>query len=305
MRDCASAHKPRRRQMVIAELERRRTLIEAIRLEGKEFKLEEIRATQTRLRQVNDDLRHRAAEVARAEDVVQALDLKLEGLKADRERKAKDDEKAAKFQSRFAATQKVVTSLRAMRAGWLQIVQEYLDGQLKRNWEHVAQLDRLVEFTTAFRLVIKERGPDSTWITSAPSSANRRALALCFVSALIKLAADIRAEMKKKPEDANRLQMFQGGEYPLVMDAPFAHMDRHFKHTVPTGLRGVVPQVIILTNSDQWGGEVEEVLRGSIGGAYILELHIRGARTRDRVSRSVNTRWTTSLRTRTRRPTGA
>ena len=115
-----------------------------------------------------------------------------------------------------------------MREGWLGIVQEYLDGQLKRNWARVAQLDRLVEFTSEFRLGIKERGPDSNWITSAPSSANRRALALSFVSALIKLASDIRAEIRKKPDDPKRLQMFQGGEYPLVMDAPFAHIGSAF-----------------------------------------------------------------------------
>ena len=245
-------------------------------LEGKDFKIDEIRATQSRLRKLNDDLRQCAADVTRAEDALKEIDRKLESLRADRDRKAKENEKTEVFQRRFAATQKVMAALSKMREGWLSIVQEYLDGQLKTNWDRVAQLDRLVEFTSEFRLRIKERGPDSSWITSAPSSANRRALALCFVSALIKLASDIRAEIKRKPEDGKRLQMFQGGEYPLVMDAPFAHMDRHFKQTVPAGLPGVVPQVIILSNSDQWGGDVEGVLRGSVGQAYVLELHLPG-----------------------------
>ncbi|MEI7687453.1 MAG: AAA family ATPase [Planctomycetota bacterium] len=245
-------------------------------LEGKDFKIDEIRATQTRLRKLNDDLRQRAADVARAEDALNEIDLKLDGLRADRDRLAKVNEKTGIFQRRFAATRKVIAALTKMREGWLGIVQQYLDGQLKRNWERVAQLDRLVEVTPEFRLGIKERGPDSNWITSAPSSANRRALALCFVSALIKLASDIRTEMKKKQDETKRLQMFQGGEYPLVMDAPFAHMDKHFKQSVPAGLREVVPQVIILSNSDQWGGDVEGVLHGAVGQAYILELHIPG-----------------------------
>ena len=38
----------------------------------------------------------------------------------------------------------------------------------------------------------------------------------------------------------------------------------------------MVPQVIILTNSDQRRGEVEDVLRGAVGQAYVLELHILG-----------------------------
>jgi DNA sulfur modification protein DndD len=97
------------------------------------------------------------------------------------------------------------------------------------------------------------------------------------VSALIKLASDIRAEIKNRPNDAKKLQMFQGGEYPLVMDAPFAHMDKHFKQTVPPGLRSVVPQVIILTNSDQWGGDVKGVLTIAVGQAYVLVLHTLGS----------------------------
>lgn len=245
-------------------------------LEGKDFKIDEIRATQTRLRKINDDLRQRSAEVTRAEDALKEIDRKLDALRVDRDRKAKENQKTEVFQRRFAATQKVIAALAKMREGWLGIVQEYLDGQLKRNWERVAQLDRLVEFTSEFRLGIKERGPDANWITSAPSSANRRALALCFVSALIKLASDIRAEVKKKLEDAKSLQMFQGGDYPLVMDAPFAHMDHHFKQSVPAGLRAVVPQVIILSNSDQWGGDVEGALRGAVGQGYVLELHLPG-----------------------------
>jgi DNA sulfur modification protein DndD len=245
-------------------------------LEGKDFALEEIRATQTRLRSINDDLRQRSADLTRAEDSLQTIDRRLVSLRADRERRAKENEKTEVFERRFAATRKVIASLTKMREAWLSIVQDYLDGQLKANWERVAQLDRLVEFTSDFRLGIKEPGPDANWIASAPSSANRRALALCFVSALIKLASDIRAELRRKPEEAQKLQMFHGGDYPLVMDAPFAHMDRHFKQSVPSGLRSVVPQVVILSNSDQWGGDVEQVLARAVGQAYVLELHLPG-----------------------------
>src|SRR5262249_38184226 len=119
-------------------------------LEGKDFKIDEIRATQTRLRMVNDDLRQRSSDVTRAEDSLKDIDRKLEGLRDDRDRKAKVNEKTEVYQRRFTATQKVIAALTKMRDGWLEIVQEYLDGQLKRNWERVAQLDRLVEFTSEF-----------------------------------------------------------------------------------------------------------------------------------------------------------
>ena len=53
--------------------------------------------------------------------------------------------------------------------------------------------------------------------------------------------------------------MFQGGDYPLVMDAPFATMD-YFKKTLPRGLRSVVPQMVLISTNDQWSGEVEASL---------------------------------------------
>ena len=99
-------------------------------LEGKDFKIDEIRATQTRLRKINDDLRQSAADVTRAEDALKEIDRKLEALRADRDRKAKENEKTEVFQRRFAATQNVITAPTKMREGWLSIVQEYLDGQL-------------------------------------------------------------------------------------------------------------------------------------------------------------------------------
>src|SRR5207249_2571315 len=114
------------------------------------------------------------------------------------------------------------------------------------------------------------------WVISAPSSANLRALALCFVSALIKLADDIGKDERQKADSPRRQQMFQGGDYPLVMDAPFATMD-YFKKTLPKGLRAVVPQMVIFSTNDQWSGEVEGCLQSSVGTAYVLELHIPGS----------------------------
>jgi DNA sulfur modification protein DndD len=245
-------------------------------LQGKDFGLEYVRGLQNRLKEVCDDIIAQGAKVTRAQDYRTACEQKLEKLREDRKRRTKDEKEANTIQKRFDATRSVAEALQNIRKEWLLIVQEYLDGRLKQNWESVAQLDRLVEFTASFQLGIKERGPDENWTTSAPSSANLRALALCFVSALIKLAADIGADGREKGEPPKREQLFQGGDYPLVMDAPFATMDRYFKQAVPTGLRQVVPQMAIISNYDQWSGDVENVLRPALGSAYVLELHTPG-----------------------------
>ena len=71
-------------------------------------------------------------------------------------------------------------------------------------------------------------------MTSAQSEANCVVLALTFVSALIRFANEVG-------QDRDRQVVFSGGEFPLVMDAPFAKMNEHFKRKVPVGLAGNVP----------------------------------------------------------------
>lgn len=248
-------------------------------LEGKDFGLDYVQSLQNKLRSINDEITKQSVSKQRAEDALQKVSGKLEELRNHRKRLAKDQTEAQVIERRFSATQSVVKTLATLRSSWLMIVQEYLNGQLGANWKRVAQLERLVEFTEAFQLSIKERGPDGTWVTSAPSSANLRALALCFVSALIKLASEIGKE--ESMSEVRRQQPFQGGDYPIVMDAPFATMDAHFKRTIPLGLREVVPQMVLMTNYDQWEGEVETVLQPVVGSAYVLELHTPGDESTD------------------------
>jgi DNA sulfur modification protein DndD len=248
-------------------------------LEGKDFGLEYVQALQGKLRNINDELVHRSVAKKRTEDDLDQVRGKLDRLRDQRKRLAKDQSEAQIIERRFSATQKLTDTLSQLKSEWLSIVQGYLDGQLSENWKKVAQLDRLVEFTDSFQLSIKERGPDGMWVTSAPSSANLRALALCFVSALIKLAAEIGND--EINAGSRRHQPFQGGDYPIVMDAPFATMDSHFKRTVPSGLREVVPQMVLIINYDQWKGEVESVLKHAIGSANVLELHTPGGQGMD------------------------
>ncbi len=250
-------------------------------LEGRDFGLENLNALETRLRQLNSGLVESSGDKVRTESKIEELTREHEELVRERDRLVSDKEEVKVINQRYHATDRVGKVLKQLRSDWLTIVQEYLDGRLKENWDKVAQLERQVEFTADFKLQIKERGPDGQWTTSAPSSANLRTLSLSFVSALIQLAADIRDEESQQSDGSHRQQPFQGGTYPLVMDAPFATMDQHFKRTVPSGLREVVPQIVLIINYDQWQGEVEEVLRSRIGEASVLELHTPGTESTD------------------------
>lgn len=241
-------------------------------LKGKNFGVEHIHQLQQALRKVQDDVVDTRVAIQRSKDHIEELKQSLETLQNDRKAKSKEQAEVQVIERRIDATQAVGQRLEEVRRRWSMMVQEYLDQELKSTWQRIAQLDRLVEFTPEFRLSIKEIGGDGTWRTSAPSSANLRAVALSFIAALIKLAA----AMEEDEGERAALTPFRGGKYPLVMDAPFATMDTDFKSRVPVGLRAVVPQLVVFSSYDQWTGDVENALGPSVGARYVLELHRPG-----------------------------
>lgn len=244
----------------------RRSRIEG-EIKGKDFGRDEIRKLQAAKNAHDNELVDIRVKIARLAEKREELESDLEELRVQRDRHLKEEKKGARIGRQIKATEKVRRALQKLRAGWVSIVQEYLDQELRKKWDEMAQLPRLVQFDKGFRLTIKERGGDNQWRPSAPSSANKRALALSFVTSLIKLAD------KAQTSGQDRRLLFAGGQYPLLMDAPFATMDSHFKRAVPAGLRRTVPQLVLVTNHDQWVGEVEAALDNAVGAAYALELH--------------------------------
>ncbi len=256
---------------VLAELrdEHRRAVAEhsslASKLEGSErFEVDAARL-QALLREFSEHLANLGHEMGvtaqKRSRLSETLDAKL-----DQRTKAAGKEAAARLSAQRAeSTRKVANAFREIREGWVGLVQDYLDVELKRNWREMAQLDRLVSFDNNFRLSIRERGANGDWVASATSAANQRALALGFVGSLIRLASEAA-----NSEDS---QFFAGGDYPLVMDAPFATMDDYFKGTVPRGLLKTVPQLVIINSLDQWEGTVANSLASAVGRVYVLELH--------------------------------
>ena len=240
------------------------------KLRGKDFGIEYVKGLQTKRDRIKDDIAEAKVTISRERDKLIEAQAKLDDLRQQRKDKRQASEMEQLAQSRIDAVLAIQAAFEQVRTDWVAAVRHYLDGQLKENWGQIAQLDRLVEFSEEFQLHISEQ-LNGEWFMSAPSQSYKRALALAFVAALIKLAKDISESVDaSKPAETS---VFSGGLYPLVMDAPFAHMDEEFKRTIPRNLVSIVPQVIIISSHDQWDGPVEEALKASVGSRYVLELH--------------------------------
>jgi DNA sulfur modification protein DndD len=205
-------------------------------------------------------------------------------LKEDDRRKLHRGNKDAKRLSRQAeALGHVEQAIRRLHEGWLSVVQRYLDSQIQAVYNDVGVLERQISFDENFRLSMRELA-DGRFVESDASGANQGVLALCFIASMVELAYRVSLQQSGSadPISTNR--------YPMVMDAPFAKMDDHFRTTVPNYLSRVVPQIIIINSVGQWRGQVEEGLRSRVGQAYLLHLHTSGGETRtvDFLGRSVD-----------------
>lgn len=268
-----------RERAALAELRQRMSSVRGrlsavtTELEGKDFGLDEVAAWQERLRTVVNDIIEAKSRKLSLAGQIEALTEIIDELEKERKRKTAGQGEADRLARQASALSNVSRAVQQMKDGWVAIVQRYLDSMLKATWGEIAQLDRLVEFTPEFRLSMKELGGHREYVTAAPSQANEVALSLAFIASLVRFSRAI-ADFDKK--DAGTRRLFHGGDFPVVMDAPFAKLDRDFKEKIPEGLKKVVPQIVLITNHEHWKGVVEERLGASVGKKYVLELHRPG-----------------------------
>ena len=96
----------------------------------------------------------------------------------------------------------------------------------------------------------------------ATSKGQQQVTSLAFIASLVKIA--------KKNKDNKNSNFLRGGEFPLVMDAPFNNVDSIYGPKIAEILPQATPQVILMTNPQQWHGVIESVLRPFVGSEYLI-----------------------------------
>jgi len=236
-------------------------------LDGHDFGQPEIQQLQDSRKTTADKLAHQNQRLGGHGARRKELNNRKDDLIAKRSSLETLSQKERVLERRISVVRSVAAAFDKLKHEWSEVIRGYLNADLNRTWAEIAQLERQLEFTEHYTLSIRERSGDhDRWVESAPSSANRRAMALVFISSLIRLAGEI-AEKDTPPG------FFKGGQYPLVMDAPFATMDSFFKTNISRGLRKVVPQIVLISSGDQFRGEVSAELTPHTGKWYVLELH--------------------------------
>lgn len=63
---------------------------------------------------------------------------------------------------------------------------------------------------------------------------------------------------------------------PLVLDAPFSALDPEYRANTAINLASNVEQLILMTNSDAWNGDLKKRLVSKIGKRYLILSHAKG-----------------------------
>jgi DNA sulfur modification protein DndD len=261
------------RAAVLAEIHRTGGAIKDLeeKLAGKEFNDSVVAELQAKRNEAEADARgkmfdigdlERALGEGRHKDEASSIAVRLENLEKRYKDQQKNNAQSRLLVKKMERIERVKNAVARLHEGWLSIVQEYLDEEAKRSYTVVGQLNRRVAVSKSFVLSI-EREVEGRWIADAPSEANQGVMALCFTSAFVDLA-------KRLNEDTDSTAAyFQGGQFPMVMDAPFSDWDAHFCRTVSSHLADTVPQLIVITKHRDWP-EAKSVLEGKVGRAYVV-----------------------------------
>jgi DNA sulfur modification protein DndD len=244
-----------------AELSQIETQLDDINKKLRSYPSEDIQHLQKRL----DDTEEKILELTLEKGANQQ---KIESLKAEVEKKAKqiakhkmNETKQALAQRRITATQDAIDRLTEVRSR--------LENQFRSSLEkRVQEIFTSISFTPyipilsdnyELRLVENIAGQE----TAVPASTGEnQILSLSFIGGIIDRVREWIQE--------NTLMGPDSSTFPIVMDSPFGSLDEIYRRQIAKILPQLANQLVVLVTQTQWRGEVSDEMKEYIGREYVL-----------------------------------
>jgi DNA sulfur modification protein DndD len=205
------------------------------------------------------------ADIAEIQRKIGAAQQKIEDLESERSEAEAELEKAEDQSKKAAQARHRVGVAREVEAVFKQILElrtaqtrDALDERIKKIFGDMCFRPYVPALADDFQLTLSTVvGGDE--LPVAKSTGESQILALSFVGAMADLARDRYRESLEK-EDGSGLLNFQGGVFPLVMDAVFGSLDDTYQEGVATSLPDLAPQVIVLVTR----GSAVDAIQGEL-----------------------------------------
>ena len=200
-------------------------------------------------------------EIGRIEDAIS-------GIKADIEDAEEEEEKAQRARRRYLAAKRVREELENKFKEYQNHVRKLVDNKVNELFEDIITKQYWTQISEGYSLdVYKEVGGRQELVSSvATSTGERQVASLAFIGALTFLT-------REQYRSGENNVYFQGGVYPLVMDAPFGYLGTEYQRSVSQKIPDLADQVIVLVTEPQWEAEVKKHLERRSGKQYYLKYH--------------------------------
>lgn len=237
-----------------------------------------------RVRQIDDDVlqgleeRRDALIAKRDDDTKRIWELENDRDRVDEAlREAEKELDAAKGQSaKVELAKRRVTAAREASRIFERIlelrtkqVRKEIDSLLKDVFREICFKPYVPALAEDFHLTLsKADGGKVPW-----SSGEGQILSLSFVAAIAERARGQYEKTKEAHKRGKGLVSFDGGIFPLVLDAVFGVLDGRYQKEAARALVRLAPQVIVISSKEQGADAIEQELWPHAGKIYVSVVH--------------------------------
>ena len=202
---------------------------------------------------------------------IETASAKLKVLSSDIQAKQQRGEEGKKAQRRLHRLEETVSLLENILKIESEDLRHELGKEVERIFRGISLHDYRLELTDDFTLRLSKSVSVSGGLVQVDvgaSDGQRAVMSLIFIASLVALA-------QRRNEIPTIVKDLHGGDYPLVMDSPFAQMGEEFTAKIAKHVPAMAPQAVVLVTARQYKGDVERELGLSnrVGKRYILNYH--------------------------------
>lgn len=223
-----------------------------------QFELENARILLTTKNNLKDEF---YKKIGALEIELETIQSELNSIKNEKTEADKKNIKAKKERINRDFAEKIVLNLETLKKHKEAQGREGLKNKIEEVYSKINKKDYKVQLTEDFEFKVFDIDGKEAGI----SKGEGKNKALSFIGGLVYYAKELNKQKNKSEID------FNGGIYPLVLDAPYGDLDNDYRLDFTEMLPVLSEQIIVMVSSGQWNSEIENVVKHKIGKIYTLE----------------------------------
>lgn len=218
--------------------------------------------------QIDDEKRKRWSR----ENSIEAHEKELTEAERDLEKAEEQNEKAYVARRRVTVARAAEELFQRILDLRTEEVRIELDSRIKEVYERISYKPYAPSLTVDFRLRLsKTVGGEE--LSVAKSTGESQILSFSFVGAIAERARVRYEETRDDGQSAGGLLSFQGGIFPIVLDAAFGTLDARYQTQVAKALPKLAAQVIVLVSKEQGFNAIRDELWPVAGKHAVIVAH--------------------------------